>query len=198
MKGSGFDAYAAILPAPARRAQSITTSVPGKILSTGAIAFALITSLLIGTPATASADPDQTLVDLVNQQRAQNGCGPVTQNPQLIAAAQRQADDYATLKTTDHTGSDGSTPGSRVRDTGYKATLVGEIMGGFGLNTSFETRPDLIDGWLNSPAHKKVMLDCRYTEIGMATTVTTLQGDANPTTFAVGVFAKPVNLPPGQ
>ena len=33
---------------------------------------------------------------------------------------------------------------------------------------------------------------------GMATAEATLQGDQYPTTFAVGVFAKPLNLPPGQ
>ncbi|BBZ65873.1 hypothetical protein MINS_13020 [Mycolicibacterium insubricum] len=174
------------------------TGLHGATLGRGAVTVALTAGLLFGAPATALADPDQTLVDLVNEQRAKNGCGPVTPNPQLLTAAQRHADDYASLKTTDHAGSDSSTIASRVRDTGYKAGLAGEIMGGFGLNTDFPTRPDLINGWLNSPGHKKTMLDCRYTEIGMATAEATLQGDQYPTTFAVGVFAKPLNLPPGQ
>jgi Cysteine-rich secretory protein family len=131
----------------------------------GAVVLAL-TGVLLGAPAIASADPDPAVLDLINQQRRQAGCNPVTQNPQLQAAADRHAKDLATNGYTPgkgHTGSDGSTIGQRVTATGYKWSAVDEIMA-----PRHSSAQEAVTGWLGSPPHKEAMLTCAYTDGGAA------------------------------
>jgi uncharacterized protein YkwD len=127
----------------------------------GAVVLAL-TGTLLGAPAIASADPDSNLLNLINQQRAkaQPPCGPLSQNPQLAAAADRLAKD---TRANGHTGSDGSTEGTRVTAAGYNWSALGEI-----LAPGHPSAQDAVTGWLNSPGHKAIMLDCAYPDGGAA------------------------------
>lgn len=136
--------------------------------SIGAVVVAL-TGVLIGAPAIASADPDQALLDLINQQRAQSQlpCNPLNlpQNPQLQAAADRAAKDLATNgfgKFPPHTGSDGSTSQQRADDAGYN----GFVAENAAQNASLQ---GVVTGWMNSEGHKTTMLGCMWLEAGTAT-----------------------------
>jgi uncharacterized protein YkwD len=130
----------------------------------GAVVLAL-TGALLGAPAIASANPDQALLDLINQQRAQAQppCNPLTQNPQLQAAADRHATDLATPGTTfSHDGSDGSTYLQRIAAAGYVAGPAAENISGYGSDQA------VVDHWMISPVHKTNMLNCAYTDAGTA------------------------------
>ena|SRR5271169_2413796 len=130
----------------------------------GAVVLAL-TGALVGAPAIASADPDPALLDLINQQRAQAQppCKPLTQNPQLQAAADREATDLAKPGTTfSHTGSDGSTIPQRIAATGYVFSQVAENI------AQNDSDQGAVTAWMNSPGHKATMLNCAFTDAGTA------------------------------
>jgi uncharacterized protein YkwD len=130
----------------------------------GAVVLAL-TGALLGAPAIASANPDPALLDLINQQRAQAqpSCNPLTQNPQLQAAADRHANDLATPGTAfSHTGSDGSTYVQRITAAGY---VAGPSAENIAQNYSDQA---VVTAWMNSPGHKTNMLNCGYTDAGTA------------------------------
>ena len=79
------------------------------------------------------ADFANQILNLVNQARAAGQvCGTealpavpaLTLNAQLNQAAQRHSDDMATNNIFSHTGSDGSSFGQRIADTGYQSEPV--------------------------------------------------------------------------
>jgi uncharacterized protein YkwD len=72
--------------------------------------------------------PEQTIVDLVNQQRAQAGLAPLAVSPQLVEAAQIQSTDMAELGVMDHDlpGAALPTPESRAQYVGYTFLSLGE------------------------------------------------------------------------
>ncbi|RWA16096.1 CAP domain-containing protein [Mycolicibacterium brumae] len=132
-------------------------------------------SLLAGS-GTAVADPNAVLAQ-INDDRAAGGCGPLTMNGRLVAAAQRHADDLASSGAVSHSGGDGSTVGSRIQDAGYAA-------GGWAENI-YRGGGDPVSGWMNSPGHRQNMLNCSYTEAGLA------QSGGGDMTYYVADFASP-------
>lgn len=81
--------------------------------------------------------------------------------PHLIAAAQRQAADMDEYDYLEHTGSDGSTIGTRVTDTGYRWSRVGENLA-YGQDNVAEVVAD----WLESDGHCANVLGPDFTEFG--------------------------------
>jgi uncharacterized protein YkwD len=111
-------------------------------------------------------DGDQGLVVLnqVNATRALNGCGPVTADPQLTAAAMRRAGDAL---ADGHTGSDGSSIAQRVTDAGYAPySALGEVV--FWGTGAAGNPADAVASWMNSPAHRAIITDCRFTDAGFS------------------------------
>src|SRR6476660_1158040 len=70
------------------------------------------------------------VINALNAYRAQKGLPAYTVNALLAQAAQRQANDMACHQMYVHTGTDGSTPQTRVKDTGYIAKSVSENING--------------------------------------------------------------------
>jgi uncharacterized protein YkwD len=118
-------------------------------------------------PATAayaatSADETETVVALVNQERAEAGCKPVTVDSRLTTAAQEHSQDQADTGTMTHVGSDGSTLGQRITRAGYTWRKVGENV------ASGTTSPEYaMEMWMNSDAHRKNILNCAFKNIGV-------------------------------
>src|SRR5690349_23396074 len=86
--------------------------------------------MLTGAPAEAD-DGDQggALLNQINATREASGCAPVAPNPQLTAAAARQANDMLASGVVAHTGSDGSSVVQRVTDAGYAPyAALGEVV----------------------------------------------------------------------
>jgi uncharacterized protein YkwD len=107
---------------------------------------------------------EQTIVDLVNQQRAQAGLAPLQVSPQLVEAAQIHSQDMATLGQMEHTlpGAALPTLQSRAQYVGYNYTYLGE-------NIAFNYPDDnsVMTAWMNSPGHRANILDVNYTQIGV-------------------------------
>lgn len=119
-----------------------------------------------GTPASSdsaapSGEPAEVLA-LVNKERATAGCPVLTVNAKLTKAAQDHSEDMAAHSNMSHTGSDGSDPGERITRAGYQwSTYAENVAYGYG------TAAQVMDGWMNSPGHKRNILDCNVKEIGI-------------------------------
>ncbi|CAL9375127.1 hypothetical protein SUDANB32_00941 [Streptomyces sp. enrichment culture] len=120
-------------------------------------------------PTTASPKPTAPasgavarVVELVNQERAEAGCAPVTANSTLNTAAQRHSEDMASTGTMSHTGSDGSDPGERITRAGYAWSTYGENVA-----YGYSTPEQVMQGWMTSPGHKANILNCSFKEIGV-------------------------------
>jgi uncharacterized protein YkwD len=107
------------------------------------------------------------VINAVNAHRARNSLPAYTVNAQLAQAAQRHANDIACNKLYVHTGSDGSTAQSRVRDTGYVARSVSENVNG---NYPPLDGQGAVNWWINDKTdlrHGQNLLSTTFTEIGV-------------------------------
>lgn len=103
----------------------------------------------------------------INSYRAQNNLSEYLLNTQLTRAAQAHANDMACNKIFVHTGSDKSTPQTRVRISGYEAASVTENVYG-----SYPplTGQGAVNWWINDKTdlrHNLNLLSTVYTEVGL-------------------------------
>ena len=108
---------------------------------------------------------EQEALDLVNQERANAGCNPVTANEKLVAAARGHSDDMAVNDFFSHTGSDGSSPWDRIARQGYSLGAGGE-----NIAAGYSSPAGVMNGWMNSSGHRANILNCTFTEIGIGYT----------------------------
>jgi len=104
---------------------------------------------------------EREVIDLVNQQRAQNGLRPLVLSLALSEAARRHSVDMATHNFFSHTGSDGSSPWDRFSDAGYRMTAGGECVG-----AGYSTPAAAVQGWMNSSGHRAIILGS-YCDVGV-------------------------------
>lgn len=118
------------------------------------------------TPAPSdSAAPSGAVAEvlaLVNKERAAVGCPALTVNEKLTKAAQAHSEDMAAHSNMSHTGSDGSDPGTRITRAGYQWSTYAENVA-----YGYDTAAKVMEGWMNSPGHKRNILDCNVKEIGI-------------------------------
>jgi uncharacterized protein YkwD len=116
--------------------------------------------------------------------RLRQTCGAIGDDQGLTAAAQRHANDMLNNGVDGHIGSDGSSPAARIADAGYPRTgYTGEIV--YWGTGSAATPSAALDLWMESPAHRAIILNCAFTAGGFA-----IARDGNKMT-AVGDFAGP-------
>jgi len=104
----------------------------------------------------------EQVVTLTNQERAAHGCGPVTMEPRLRAAAQGHSEDMALNDFFSHTGSDGSSPWDRIHAQGYHYSTAGE-----NIAAGYSTPEDVVAGWMASDGHRANILNCDFVHIGV-------------------------------
>ena len=107
------------------------------------------------------------MVSALTTYRAQSSLAALPVNAQLSQAAQAHANDIACNNLFVHTGSDGSTPQTRVALTGYVASDVSENVYG-----SYPplTGQGVISWWATDQTdlrHNQNLLTTKYTEIGV-------------------------------
>ena len=138
------------------------------LLPVYAAAVTVFGSMLAAVPAQADGgDQGGAVLSEINATRAANGCGPVAANPQLTAAAARHANDLLANGAEGHTGSDGSSLVQRVTDAGYAPyAALGEIV--FWGTGSAGTPAAAVTGWMNSPGHRAIIVDCEFADAGFS------------------------------
>ncbi|MEW2417178.1 CAP domain-containing protein [Streptomyces sp. NPDC046866] len=104
---------------------------------------------------------EAAVLALVNQERAQAGCGPVRANPPLAALAAAFSKDMALRGFFDHTDPDGNTPWDRAA----KAGLAG--LGGENIARGQGDAEAVMKAWMNSPGHRANILNCEYRTLGV-------------------------------
>ena len=102
----------------------------------------------------------QTLIDLINKERADVGRAALTVNADLTEAARRHSLDMACNNFMKHSGSDGSWTGDRVTDTGYTNPYYLEIL-------AIGLPQDAMNQWRIEKADWSAVLNSRVTEIGV-------------------------------
>lgn len=105
----------------------------------------------------------QRILELVNQQRELAGVPPVVYSPQLEAQANQYACELIAYDFFDHVNPvTGSTLADRAAEFGYDFLVIGENLAG-GQPTPEQAMAD----WMNSPGHRRNILDERFTELGV-------------------------------
>jgi uncharacterized protein YkwD len=132
-----------------------------------AAATAVVTAGFAGVPAAAGAAPvtnaglRAAVVELTNAARAVKGCKPLKRSARLGKAAQGHADDMAARAYFSHTSADGTAWNARIRLAGWKKP------GGENIAYGYEDAAGVVEGWLNSPGHRRNMLNCSFAYIGV-------------------------------
>jgi hypothetical protein len=113
----------------------------------------------------ATLDSGETdLLAQVNTFRASHGLSTLVVSDSLTMAAKWMATDMSVNNYFQHTSLDGRSPTQRMADAGYPAyaTWAGED-----LAAGYTSAADVLQGWLNSPAHLAVLVNPAYRAIGI-------------------------------
>lgn len=133
-------------------------------------------------PATSGLEPyEQQVVDLVNDERAAAGCGPLTVDSRLVAAARAHSADMAARNYFDHTTPEGVTFAQRITQAGFAWSSAAE-----NIAAGYRDPQSVMDGWMRSDGHRRNILNCRLTHIGVG-----LAYDANNRPYWTQDFATP-------
>lgn len=129
---------------------------------------ALLLAMALLLPRDVAASPQRTqelthqVIVLTNQYRQAAGCAPLLWNAQLATAAQRHATDMASNNYFSHVSRNGASFGARIRSAGYRYRLAAENIAAGQLSPE-----EVVATWMNSPAHRANILNCRLREIGV-------------------------------
>jgi uncharacterized protein YkwD len=120
-------------------------------------------------PSAATLDQaGDTVVCLVNAERADRGLPPLRGDADLGQAAARQAGDMVRRQYFAHVTPGGADLGDRLRSAGYgdgSGWRAGEALGwGTG---SRATPAALVDEWIASAPHRRILLDPGFRELGV-------------------------------
>lgn len=103
------------------------------------------------------------ILALTNQARQSAGLSTLTSNGKLAQAAQAKANDMISNAYFAHTSPANVTPWDWFKRAGYQYKYAGENLG-----KDFATSEDLVQAWLDSPSHRKNIMNGNYEEIGIA------------------------------
>jgi uncharacterized protein YkwD len=113
---------------------------------------------------------ERAIVEGTNRFRHEQGVGSVRPDSMLDRTAHEFAEYLARTDRFDHEA-DGRTPAIRARAHGYDYCLVAENIAyqfdSRGFTTPVLAR-ELVEGWKDSPGHRRNMLDARAVDTGVA------------------------------
>jgi uncharacterized protein YkwD len=141
------------------------------------IAFAMLAALLVvSVPEVASASSpslncyEKQVVNLVNQERTKRGLARLRVNAKLVNAARTHSTDMGDNQYFGHDSPTGESWSARIvnhgyRRVGYRVWKAGEnIFWGAGL---FSSPVMAVDQWMDSPAHRQVILTKDFRDLGI-------------------------------
>jgi uncharacterized protein YkwD len=105
----------------------------------------------------------------INQRRRQRGLPRLDVDSRLREASQDHARDMVRRGYFSHTGRDGRSTTTRLKDAGYiragRRWAIGETLA---WGTFWRSTPRrAVTNWMRSPSHRRVLLDPRYRDIGV-------------------------------
>ncbi|WBQ04194.1 CAP domain-containing protein [Kribbella sp. CA-293567] len=105
---------------------------------------------------------ERDVLDLTNQARRSQGCRPLQLNDSLVEAAGSHASDMVRRHYLDHTNPDGESAGDRMAKAGWRGSGWGE-----NIAAGYSSPQKVFNAWMNSDGHRKNILNCRFTKIGI-------------------------------
>jgi hypothetical protein len=132
------------------------------------------------------------IVAETNAFREEQGLKPVEANDELLDAAGYFADYMARTDKYSHTA-DGKAPSERAVEHGYDYCLVSENIAYVYSSAGFsseELAEKMVEGWKESPEHRKNMLEPAVTEVGVALAHSGRSGNF----YGVQMFGRPKSL----
>ena len=151
------------------------------VLPTPLLAAAVLAAALPASASAACGGADASLAGLdraaarsallctVNAERTARGLSAYGETATLSQAAQGFGDAMVAQAFFDHVSPGGSTLVSRVRATGWIPATgsysVGEAIAWAG--TPLDTAAQVVDGWMNSPPHRAILLSDTFREAGL-------------------------------
>lgn len=144
--------------------------MPASAVSRVLASAALVASLLVVLPgslpaAAATLDAQESdLLAAVNSFRGARGLARLAVSDTLTFAAKWMATDMAVFDYFSHTSRDGRAPVQRMTDAGYPGpqTYTGE-----NIAAGYASANEVLNGWINSPAHYAVLTNPNYRAIGI-------------------------------
>ena len=132
------------------------------------------------------------IVEMTNAIRKQHKLSEVKPDPKLEKAARTYARFLAQSNLFSHTA-DGRQPADRAKAAGYAPCFVSENLSSNLDTRGFETRQlahEAVQGWMNSPGHRKNLLGEYVTNIGVAVAKVKAQEKY----ISVQVFGRPFSM----
>lgn len=126
----------------------------------------------------------QSVIDLINQNRATETLHPLRRSLKLEQAARAKARDILENEYFAHTSPTGTKAWDFIRDTGMNFSFAGE-----NLAINYTNGYELINDLMQSPSHRDNLLSPLFSEIGVASVRGEYHGQQAVVT--VQIFARP-------
>lgn len=116
------------------------------------------------------SEVEQFVLDYTNQERTKAGLNPLSLDKRLAQIARAHSTDMSQRQFFEHDNPDGLDP------TGRGQAAYPNVFKGIGENifkfvvyegTDQDLAESLVEGWMNSPGHRKNMLTADYTSLGV-------------------------------
>ncbi len=112
-------------------------------------------------PPSDDASADDTVLAIVNSERADAGCAPVTLDARLTEAGQKHSEDMSANDYFSHTSQDGRSFVDRAKAEGYASPGAENIAAGQ------RTPEQVMRAWMDSPGHRANILNCDLKKMGL-------------------------------
>jgi uncharacterized protein YkwD len=106
----------------------------------------------------------ESIVDLTNKARGLNGLPALGENPILNTIAETRARDMFEKQYFAHVSPTGDQASDVAQRIGYKYKIIAENIA----SGRFLTNQKVIDGWMQSPGHRKNLLSTEVKDLGVA------------------------------
>lgn len=103
------------------------------------------------------------LVRSTNTERKKKGVASLSLNKKLSESAKTKCSDMVQRNYWSHESPGGTTVGGIISSTGLEYVKAGE-----NLAAGFENAQAVISGWMDSPGHRRNLLDSDFTDVGFA------------------------------
>lgn len=127
----------------------------------------------------------EALLEQTNKARQSNDLGALTINQKLNKAAYLKAKDMLDKEYWGHVSPDGTEPWYWFSEAEYNYLKAGE-----NLARNFHTAEAVNTAWMESPDHRRNILEPDYTEVGYAIASGTIKGES--TTIIVALYGRPI------
>jgi uncharacterized protein YkwD len=153
-----------------------------------AAALLIATLALAGAVSTAGAHglrAARSVESSINSMRAEHGCGPLQLHLGLSRSATRLAHLLLSDGRLNHNA--GSPMPERLHRAAPSSSLLGEDLA---WGTGSAARPrSIVHAWMESPMHRRIMLDCRFSHLGVGIAAGHFGDNAARTTVYAADFA---------